>query len=341
MAVGKRINVFISSAMTELEYDREIVQQALANMNVNPVLFEVFPAMSQSPSDRYLDEVRECDIFVMLLWKTLRPAILAEYYQAIKSNKPILIFVKTLIENETRDAELTDFILKLSSGSSQPLIRRATYRYYRRVRELRDAVCESTSLEIAKLYREPIHTLSREEMYELGTSIIQSAQRRLYLFQRTPSIIVGARDYLAGGNTKYAYEKEFSDVLGTWIAENHQSEDKEFLYVFSAQATREEIMKHNLGDVPEFRARMERDIAELKRYEEASAFRFRFGIVDPISGPLIVGDSRFAFWLLGVDDAVSISQKNEKVCDILVRMLKAHCQTAMDTGEILAQLGIS
>ncbi|MCX5885687.1 MAG: DUF4062 domain-containing protein [Proteobacteria bacterium] len=342
MVAVRRINVFISSAMTELEYDREIVQQALLEMNVNPVLFEVFPAMSQSPSESYLDEVRNCDIFAILLWKSLRPAVLKEYTEALVWNKPILIFVKSLIDNEERESELKNFLSELMARSQQYVIRRTTYKRYRSISDLRTAIRESIAAEIAKFYREPISTLNREEMYQLGTSIIRYAQKRLYLFQRTPSIILGARDYLANDKTKYSYEKEFVDTLFLWITENYMNPNKELLYLFSADATRKEIEEKSLAQNKTYIDKLKESINDLKEIEANSAFRFRIRIIDvPISGPLIIGDNRYAFWLLGSDQAVSISQENEKICDILVRMLKTCSQRSLSEEDICHALGVS
>ncbi len=341
MASNKSINVFVSSAMLEMEYDREIVQETLRSMDINPILFEVLPAMNQSPSDSYLDEVRECDIFVMLLWKSLRPAVLDEYIHAVKWNKPILILVKSLAGDEERDPKLRDFLSDLTNGSSRHPVRRATYKSYRRIAELREALQSSVSAEMSKFYKEPIQTISREEMYELGTSIIRPAQKRLYLFQKTPSIILGARDYLAADHAKYAHEKELTDALLEWIRENYQAPDREFLYIFSAEATRQELDRHGLHAHQDYIDGLKQRIAELDDLENDSGHRFRVRSVDlPISGPLIVGDNRFALWLLGGEDAVSFSQESEKICDILVRMLRARVQGPLCTDELLSALGI-
>ncbi|MDO8684830.1 MAG: hypothetical protein Q7N50_15310 [Armatimonadota bacterium] len=246
-----------------------------------------------------------------------------------------------MIENEERTPELKEFLSELSDGSGEHVIRPSTYQHYRRVGDLKDAIQKSVSTEIAKFYREPVYTLSREEMYTLGTSIIRSAHKRLYLYQRTPSIILGARDYLAEDHTKYAYEKEFNEVLKGWIDTNHKADEKEFLYLFSGEATRQEIDQESLADHPDYIERLKQRISEMKNLETKSGYRFRIGLVDvPISGPLIVGDNRFGLWLLGGDDAVSISQENEKICSILVRMLRAHSQKSLDTKEIFKALGI-
>ena len=336
MPAVRSIRVFISSAMAELEYDREIASDALREMNVSPVLFEVFPAMSQSPLESCLDEVRESDIFVMLLWKSLRPAVQEEYVEATKRGKPILILVKSLKHNEERGAELKNFLAGLSTGSPTDAVRRVTWKDYRQVGELKAAIRESITTEIAKFYREPIHTLSRKEMYELGTSIVRYAQRRLYVFQRTPSLILGARDYLADEATKFSYEKEFADAMHCWIMDNYRCPDKEFLYLFSAEATKQEMHVSGLAQDSEHVSAVKKRIELAKSIEEESAFRFRVGVIDvPMSGPLIVGDNRYAMWLLGKEDAVSISQENGKISDILVRMLGVHGHKRTSIEDIL------
>jgi len=142
MALVRQISVFISSDMTELEYDRQIAEQALKEMNVNPILFEVFPAMSYSPNESCREEVRDCDIFLMLLWKSFRTKVKEEYNEAVKQNKPILILVKSLIRNEKRKDDLENFLKELESPASpqKHSMLRLTYKPYRKVNELRAVV---------------------------------------------------------------------------------------------------------------------------------------------------------------------------------------------------------
>lgn len=337
----KKINIFVSSDMNELEYEREIVQEVLQEMNFNPILFEIFPALNQSPSEAYVDEVRNCDIFVIILWKYLKPAVFVEYTEAVRSNKPIIILVKSLIGNENREVELKTFLDKLSDSVPHQMLRRTVYKNFRHFLELKHAIKESVIYEITKFYKEPIHTLSREEMYELGKLIIKYAQKRLFLFQKTPSLILGARNYLATDSNKYIYEMEFLKSLEIWIEENYKIADIEFLYFFSLNATREELKKHDLLSNAKFVARLKDKITYYKNIEVQSGYRFRIGTIDiPISGPLIVGDNRYALWLLGDDDAVSISQENEKISDILVRILKIHSQKKITDTEIISSLGL-
>ena len=326
--------------MAELEYDRQIAEQELKNMNVNPVVFEVFPALSSSPCKACREEVDSCDIFLMILWKVDSPAVWEEYDEALRQNMPILVLVKSLVGDEERKRSLRKRLVAFSSDSSAHSSARLTYKTYRKIDELREVVRESVAAEIARIYEDPVYTDARNKMYELGTSIIRDAERRLYLFQRTPSLILSSRDYLADDSTKWGYEREFENTLWAWV-NMHERVDREFLYLFSTEATRREI-----EDVPpeskgEYVADVRSRVTKLMKIEEKSGHRFRIAMVDvPICGPLIVGDNRYAIWVLGSDQAVSISQYNKKICDILAMMLNSHGQKHVNVKEILDRLGI-
>jgi hypothetical protein len=327
--------------MFELEYEREVANDALKDLNVQPILFEVFPSLSETPREAYLEAVRECDVFVLILWKSFSQAVIQEYREAVKKSKPILILLKSLDKNESRDNMLEEFINDLVSGEKGIHFRHTVFKMFRSLAELRGALRESVINEIGKFYEDPVHTLSKEEMYELGTSIIKTTQNRLYLYQRTPSLFLGARNYLSNQKGQYAYEVEFAETLEKWINDSCQYNDKELMYLFSGTTTKAELEENSLLSNTEY---IERVVARLRRYkniEEETGFRFRFSILaTPISGPMIIGDNRYAIWILGREDAVSLSQENEKISSILIRMLKTHCQTLRSVDETLSIFGI-
>ena len=326
--------------MTELEYDRQIAQQELKNMSVNPVVFEVFPALSSSPGKACREEVGSCDIFLMILWKVYSPAVWEEYDEALRQNMPILVLVKLLVAKEEHEPALRDQLVAFSSDSPAHSSARLTYKTYRKIDELREAVRGSVAAEIARIYEDPVYTAARNKMYELGTSIIRDAERRLYLYQRTPSLILSSRDYLAEDSTKYGYEREFENTLWAWV-NMHERVDREFLYLFSTEATRREIADVPPDSKEAYVAGVRERVEELMSIEATSGHRFRIAMVDvPICGPLIVGDNRYAIWVIGSDQAVSISQYNKKICDILVMTLNSHGQKHVNVEEILDRLGI-
>src|ERR1700741_5159077 len=107
------IRVFVSSAMRELEYEREAAEDELKKLRLDSWLFDFLPAMNASPSTPYLDAVRDCDVFVLILGQSLRPAVRREYEEAVRTLKPILVFVKSRNKDEKREEDLESFLANL------------------------------------------------------------------------------------------------------------------------------------------------------------------------------------------------------------------------------------
>ncbi|MCL0065432.1 DUF4062 domain-containing protein [Dehalococcoidia bacterium] len=304
-----KLRVFVSSsqAKRELEYDREIAKIAILELQLEPVMFEGLQAMSKACEDAYIDEVKNCDILVLILWKTLRSAVKREFDEALSNNRPILIFVKTLHPGEECDPYLLEFLQGIEPidgpdrRESAPYI--PFYVHYNTLEELKKRIKEGIITEISRmLAREPMTTHTRQGMYELGTRIVRSAKRRLFLFELTPCLLFGPR--------KVHWEQEYYDALQEWIRLVEQSSARQFLYFFDLQSTREELTRH-----PENRSRVKDAIATLKKTERDTTARFQLTMPSSpnYSGPMGLGDDWLAFWLVGQDDAVAISLVNAKL----------------------------
>ncbi|HQZ96588.1 MAG TPA: DUF4062 domain-containing protein [Pyrinomonadaceae bacterium] len=333
----KGITVFVSSAMRELENEREIIQEVFVELNINASLFELFPAMSQAPLEAYTDEVRECDIFILIIWKSLRPAVKAEYEEAIRTNKPILIVIKSLIDSEERDIEAKRFITGLSDGFDEDgsIAKKAVFKNYRTLAEFRIAVRDSIKTELAKYYGEPRYTQSREEMYELGIELISKTQKRLYICQQTPSLILGAREYTADQQSKILYEQQFLDALILWIETNKANRTTELCYFFSKSNLQKELEDFDLLSNSEVTLELNEKIDWLCSLERSTSRRFRFTMTDqPFSGPLIISDNHYGIWILGSSEAISISKEDEKFCNMLSRVLRMRSQCSLETSGI-------
>jgi hypothetical protein len=82
-------------------------------------------------------------------------------------------------------------------------------------------------------------------------------------------------------------------------------------------------------------------IVEYKDAERRSGERLRFLPIDePFSGPMTVGDNRFAIWILGKDSAVSLSQENDLLATHLAQQLDQHVKESVPTKTILDELGL-
>jgi len=335
-----KLRVFVSSSQTkrELEYDREIAKRVVEELQLEPIMFEGLPAMSKALEDSYIDEVRNCDIFVLILWKTLRPAVKREFNEATCNNKPILIFVKALRHGEERDVELRQFLQGIDKedwGKGLPYI--PFYKYYDTLGDLEKGLREGIIGEISrKLAREPMTTRTRQEMYELGSRIARQATRRLFIFEQTPCLVFGPRDYAQPIDEASFYEKEFYLALSEWIKLVEQDTTREFLYFFNPQATRKEVTEH-----PK-RSEVKEALKRLKETEGRTGGRFRLIPSPPnYSGPMALGDNWFAFWLVGQADAVSVSFVNEKIADALSHIFHEMESKGIILPELLKDLELS
>ncbi|MBI2908711.1 MAG: hypothetical protein HYX92_13800 [Chloroflexi bacterium] len=82
-------------------------------------------------------------------------------------------------------------------------------------------------------------------------------------------------------------------------------------------------------------------IARLKGLEKACGHRFRLSSAPGMfSGPIGLGDNWFAMWLMGSDNAVSVSYVNERIADLVARLFKQMAAKITSAQELLDELGI-
>lgn len=347
----RRLSVFISSRIHELEYEREKAIEVITNLNAEPILFELFPSLSESPEQTYIQEVRNCDIFIIILWKTLGKGVLEEYKTAVDENKPILLFLKYLEQDEKMEKELELFLRIINGGKidekefenidkniasllreiyTRSAYKITTYKRYRKLSQFSEELKRAILNELAKMYESPVTTTIPKEMYKLGIDIINTSKNRLCILQRTPSLLFGARPY--DSPYKIHYEEEFYNCLIRWIESCISNPQLEMFYVFSFEHTKRELQKidrivypdGNIKDLNKIENKKEwlkelftNILTKIKK----SKYRFRVGFMhaDKFSGPLAVGDNRFAIWIVG--DSISISQLNNKLADEIFKII--------------------
>lgn len=330
-----QIRVFISSAIHELEYEREAASKIISELGMEPILFEGLPPMSKVLQDAYLDEVRNCDFFILILWKAFRKAVEREYVEAVNNNKPILMFVKMLKDNEVREEQLSRFIGELKRTNNERASRIPYYKPYRSLEQFSQLLKKGLMHEVEKkLFTTPFATQTREEMYRVGTKIIQSARKRLYIIQRTPSLIFGPRPLHE--DQKLQYEANFASALESWIDKVVQGNDRECVYLYCPQSTKEEMEREQMQQ------HVKQKIKLYKKKERLSGYRFRFSSIQTrYSGPIAIGDNKVAIWITGKDNAISISFMDRRVSDELVRILKQMVSKLTTTETLLQELGLS
>jgi uncharacterized protein YecT (DUF1311 family) len=112
MADSDKLNVFISSTMTELGDVRDVVQNELVEMGRD--LFEpfVYEAKAGSgpgtTSDEYLTRLQAADVYMGLFWKSYGEGTIAEYHHARRLEKPCFIYIRG--QDLERAPELNEFL---------------------------------------------------------------------------------------------------------------------------------------------------------------------------------------------------------------------------------------
>jgi hypothetical protein len=134
----------------------------------------------------------------------------------------------------------------------------------------------------------------------------------------------------------HLYELNFQQTLEKWIEDHYKLKDTEFSYSFNPELTRQEITRNVPPDQREKKFNdIEKRIIKYKKIEESTNYRFRFTSLDTaVSGPLIIGDNRYAIWILGKEDSVSFSQENAKISSILARVILSHTQIVKSVEEL-------
>ena len=89
------LQVFISSLIAELSEERQVLRQSIAGLGITkPWIFESTPASTHLLEESYLDKVRKCDFFMLLIDENISSATEKEFQTALQNHRPILAFLK-------------------------------------------------------------------------------------------------------------------------------------------------------------------------------------------------------------------------------------------------------
>jgi hypothetical protein len=335
------IKIFVSGHHEELESEREIAMRTVSSLRLEPIVYNGLVADdSASGQLAPIEEVKDADIVVFLVWKSLPLQVIREYQTAVLSRKPLIVCVKMLKGDETRSPELIEFLGQIKStsqGHTITGIQIQAYLDFRSLADLESVLEDSITKEIQKQLR---HTVilaqSRVEMYKLGSRIASAAKQRLIIVQKTAVLLLGARDYDAPVKNKVWYEVEYLDTLNKWIEDCTTDTRKQCMYLYEASATAAEIQKYNLHQVAY------ENLKNYKNLEAATGHRFKMApITSTYSGPMTVGDSWYAFWVTGDHDAVTISFIHDQVADEVAKVLSSlGGGKLLSTEEQAKQLGL-
>lgn len=282
-----KIRVFVSSSLFELEGEREIAQETISQLNLEPVMFEILPAMDKPLESAYLDEIKRSHIFVLMLWKDLTDAVEKEYNAAVEFGIPILLLVKSPTFRETRTPRLTSLIDRTVECDSVQKTQCVPFRKkFRTLWELRFELKEGIMKLISDRFTESVLTTTRLEVIsKTNQNLIMNAQRRLLLVVKTPILLFGPRPY--NSENKNYVEANFYQALTSFIDRIKKDENRKMLYLYSSEDTYREMKENKLESL------VEKNLEKYQKIEEETNGRFELSSTPEFPGRILISDNSF------------------------------------------------
>jgi len=159
-----RLLVFISSLIGEMALERKAVKEALETIPLTrPWVFEYTPASADLLEASYLNKVRECDIFILLLAENISAPVRKEWECAVACGKPRLVFLKKTERSPEAQAFIRDIDVKWAEFAF--------------IEELQRQVLEAVADELIKGYRR--YRLRSDDLEGLGDFLGKLRQGRV------------------------------------------------------------------------------------------------------------------------------------------------------------------
>src|SRR5947209_20029306 len=151
----QRVRMFVSSTLDELAPERAAAREAITQLRLTPVLFEL-GARPYPPRELYRAYLAQSDIFIGLYWQRygwvapgMQVSGLEDEYQ-LSSRKPKLIYIKTPApEREDRLQALLDRIRAEDTAS---------YQKFAAPEELRERIANDLALLLTERFTSPVET---------------------------------------------------------------------------------------------------------------------------------------------------------------------------------------
>ena len=135
--------------MQELAAEREVIEAALAEMEIDAFVFEHDAgAQSQSIQQTFLQSVETSDLYVGLFWKGYGGYTIEEFEHARMLGMDCLIYEKREDEGAGRDAELQQFLDKIGTVETG-----LTAKWFHTIDELRKSVKKDVARRLTDSYR--------------------------------------------------------------------------------------------------------------------------------------------------------------------------------------------
>jgi len=315
----EKIRVFISSSLSELESEREIAQKTLVQLNLEPVMFEILPAMDKTLENAYIDAIKDAHIFILILWKDLTEAVEKEYNIAIECGIPILMLVKIPTFREARTQRLENLINVAASQNQTVPFRKN----FRTLSQLEHEIKEGVMKLISDRFTEPVFTTTNADLIlETNLNMVQNARKRLLIVAKTPVLLLGPRPY--NSVHKNFTKNKFYNSLTTWLETMKNDVNKKMLYLYSVEDTYNEMKENQLEQI------VKTNIEKYKKIEEETNGRFELGSIQEFPGRICISDNSFGISFRAPKGKVVYVNRQDASLSLNLFQVLRDCQRSSD-----------
>jgi hypothetical protein len=316
------IHVFISSSLTELECEREVAEKTILGLGLKPVMFEILHAMDKPLENAYIDAIKGSQIFVLIVWKDFTEAVEKEYNTAVECGIPILLLAKKPTFRETRTERLDSLINVAAKSAKTGNVKYVPFRKnFRTLAEFEHELKEGVMKLISDRFTEPVLTTTNiDTICETNQNMIQNATKRLLLVTKTPMLLLGVKPYKS--KQKKRNPNQLYQALMSWIETLKNDENKEMLYLYSVEDTRNEIKQNNLEKT------VEANLKKFKRLEEETNGRFQLCPLKEFPGRINISDNCFGIQFRAPEgEAVYIHRQDAAISSNLFKAFCGYCRS--------------
>lgn len=190
-----RLKIFISSTMTDLQAERQAVEQAIADLRLETVRAETLGSQPMSSRQACLEMARQCDIYLGIYgarygWVPPGDHVSVtemEFQEAREQGKDILVYVKDVQEREEAQVEFLRRVEDFDKG----LFRRP---YFTTPEQLAEWVKEDTAALVSRRYREgeeEKRAITGRQLSELKKQLHRLIERKTKLGLDAPPGLLG------------------------------------------------------------------------------------------------------------------------------------------------------
>ena len=164
----QRLRVFVSSTLQELAEERMAVKQAIQQIHLTPVMFEM-GARPHAPRNLYRQYLAQSQIFIGIYWERYGWVAPEETVSGLEDeynlsgNMPKLIYIKQ-IEGQ-RDDRLTELIHRIQKDD------KVSYKTFTTAKELGNLIINDLALLLTERFNLSLQPLPSEEGHKIFDSI--------------------------------------------------------------------------------------------------------------------------------------------------------------------------